>query len=167
MSQKDTVLTEKTKHTGIFNFTELYNYIYDWFSGEGYIIVERKYSEKIIGESKALEVDWICEKRVNDYFKFQIKSLWLINGLKKVEVKKGDEKITMNSGTIEIKWYARLIKDYENRWESHPFWKFLRGIYNRYIMRKRIDYYEDAVEDELSEIVTQTKAFLALEGKRG
>jgi len=166
MSQKDTVLAEKTKHSGIFNFTELYDYIYDWFTEEGYTIIERKYTEKTLGDSKSIHIDWACERRVTDYFKFRIESIWMVSGLKKVEVKKGDEKITMNTGTIEIKWFAKLIKDYENRWESHPFWKFIRGIYNRYIIRSRMDYYEDRVEDDLREIYSQIKAFLVLEGKR-
>jgi hypothetical protein len=167
MAEKDKVLAEKVKHAGIFNFAELYEYLYDWFYDESYKIREKKYSEKILGESKTIEIEWENEKKISDYFKFQIKLIWLITGLKKIEVKKEDQKVTMNSGTVEIKFSAMIIKDYENRWENQPFWKFLRGVYDRYIIRSRIDYYEDRVEDELREIVAQTKAFLALEARKG
>ena len=167
MAEKDKVLAEKVKHTGIFSFSELYEYLYDWFSDESYKIREKKYTEKILGDSKTIEIEWENEKKISDYFKFQIKLTWLITGLKKVEVKKEDQKVTMNSGTVEIKFSAMIIKDYENRWENQPFWKFLRGVYDRYIIRSRIDYYEDRVEDDLREIVAQTKAFLALESRKG
>lgn len=167
MAEKDKVLAEKIKHTGIFNFSELYEFLYDWFYDEQYKIREKKYSEKILGDSKTIEIEWENERKVSDYFKFQLKLTWLITGLKKIEVKKEDQKVTMNSGTIEIKFSAMIIKDYENRWENQPFWKFLRGVYDRYIIRSRIDYYEDRVEDDLREIVSQTKAFLALESRKG
>jgi hypothetical protein len=167
MAEKDRVLAEKIKHTGIFSFSELYEYLYDWFNDESYKIREKKYSEKILGETKTIEIEWECEKKISDYFKFQIKLAWLITGLKKVEVKKEDQKVTMNSGAVEIKYTAMIIKDYESRWENQPFWKFLRGVYDRYIIRTRIDYYEERIEDEIREVVAQTKAFLALESRRG
>ena len=167
MAEKDKVLAEKVKHSGIFSFSELYEYLYDWFVDESYKIREKKYTEKILGDTKTIEIEWENEKKISDYFKFQIKMVWLITGLKKVEVKKEDQKVTMNSGTVEIKFSAMIIKDYENRWENQPFWKFLRGVYDRYIIRSRIDYYEDRVEDELREVVAQTKAFLALESRKG
>jgi hypothetical protein len=167
MAEKDKILAEKVKHSGIFSFSELYEYLYDWFSDESYKVREKKYTEKILGDSKTIEIEWENERKISDYFKFQIKLTWLITGLKKVEVKKEDQKVTMNSGTVEIKFSAMLIKDYESRWENQPFWKFLRGVYDRYIIRTRIDYYEDRVEDDLREIVAQTKAFLALESRKG
>src|SRR3989338_5242197 len=136
MAEKDKVLAGKVKQSGIFSFSELYEFLYDWFNDENYRVTEKKYSEKILGDSK------------------------------KVEVKKEDQKITMNSGTVEIKYAAYLVKDYENRWENQAFWKFLRGVYDRYIIRTRIDQYEDKVEDELREVVAQTKAFLALEARK-
>jgi len=167
MAEKDKVLAEKVKHSGIFSFSELYEYLYDWFSDESYKIREKKYTEKIMGDTKTIEIEWENERKISDYFKFQIKLAWLITGLKKIEVKKEDQKVTMNSGTVEIKFSAMIIKDYESRWENQPFWKFLRGVYDRYIIRTRIDYYEDRVEDDLREIVAQTKAFLALESRKG
>ncbi len=166
MVEQDKVWGGKVKHTGIFSFSELYEFVYDWCMDEGYKVREKKYSEKILGESKVIEIEWECDKRVSDYFKFRFKLQWMITGLKKIEVKKDDQKITMNSGAVEIKYTATIYKDYESRWENQPIWKFLRGVYDRYIIRPRIDYYEDKVEDDLRELITQTKAFLALESKK-
>ena len=164
--EKDNVLKGKIKQSGIFSFSDLYEFLYDWLTVEGYRVVEKKYSEKILGDAKTIEIVWENERKISDYFKFHIKMEWMITGLKKIEVKKEDQKVTMNSGTVEIKFSAVLIKDYENRWENQPFWKFWRGVYDRYIIKTRIEEYEDKIEDEIKELIAQTKAFLALEARR-
>jgi hypothetical protein len=166
MVEKDVVYKGKVKSSGIFSMSELYEFLYDWVNDEGYKVKEKKYSEKIIGDVKTIEIQWECEKKISDYFKFQLKSDWLVTGLKKIEVKREDKKISMNSGTVEIKFGAILLKDYEARWENNPFWKFWRGVYDKYIIRSRIDEYEDKIEEELLELIGQTKAFLALEAKK-
>lgn len=166
MVERDRVLKGKVKQSGIFNFAELYEFLYDYLNDENYKVVEKKYSEKILGDSKQVEIDWECKRKISDYFQFLIRLQWQVTGLKKIEVKKEDQKVTMNSGTVEIKYEAVLLKDYENRWENQAFWKFLRGVYDRYIIRNRSDQYEDKIEEEMRDLMAQTKAFLALEARR-
>jgi hypothetical protein len=166
MAEKDTLLKEKLKQSGIFDFKEFYEYIFDWIVNENYDLNEKKYSEKVSGETKELEIEWDAVKKISDYFKFQIKMDWKIMGMKKVKVKKGDREVNMDSATIEIRFSCILIKDYESRWEDHPFWKFLRGVYDRYIIRNRIDEYEGKLISEFTSLIEQCKSFLAVEVKR-
>ena len=165
MAEKDTIIAGKLKQAGDFDFNGFYEFVYDWLRGEDYDIGEKKYSEKVSGESKNIEIIWECYKKVSDYFKFMIKMDWNITGLKKIEVVKDGKKIKTNSGTIEIKFRAVLIKDYESRWEDKPLSKFLRGMYDRYIIRSRIEEYEDKIVGELDELITQCKSFLEIEAK--
>ena len=72
----------------------------------------------------------------------------------------------MNKALAEIKAAGYLEKDYENRWERNPLAKFLRGAYDKYIIRSRIEQYEDKVAAEVDEAMAQIKAFLALEARR-
>lgn len=166
MAEKDIVFKGKIKQTGIFDFKEFYTFAYVWLDDDNYHTKEKVYNEKVLGDAKDIEINWESEKKVSDYFKFQIKMVWKVYGMKKVEVKKEDTKVNMNSGNLEIAFTATLIKDYEHRWENNPLWKFLRGVYDHYIIRKRIEDYEDKLEDELNELIDQCKAFLALESKR-
>jgi hypothetical protein len=166
MSEKDQVFKGKIKQSGIFSFKDFYNFAYDWLRDENYDVYEKKYSEKVKGESKDIEIEWNAERDISDYFKFSIQLSWLITGLKSVEVQKDGKKEKMDSGAMEIKFKAILIKDYEDRWENQPFWKFLRGMYERYIIRARITDYEIKILSELEEYIAQLKAFLALEGQR-
>jgi hypothetical protein len=166
MAEKDTQYTSKVKDSGIFDFQELYNFLYDWLLGEGYSLTEKKYTEKIEGDAKKVEINWEGKKKVSDYFQFIIKADWRVLGMKSIEVQREGKKIKMNSGNLEIKFTAVLVKDYESRWEDAPIWKFLRGIYDKYLIRNRIEQYEEKIISEVEEMIAQTKAFLALEGKR-
>ena len=85
--------------------------------------------------------------------------------MKDIEVQREGKKVKMNSGVLEINFQAVLEKDYEDRWESKPIFKFLRGVYDKYIIRNRIDQYEDKIVGEILELIDQSKAFLALESK--
>lgn len=166
MAEKDKVFAGKLKQKGIFDFKDLYSFTYDWLAGEDYKVTEKVYSEEITGDSKKIEIEWLCKRKISDYFQFVIKVNWMVLGLKNVEVQREGKKLKMNSGQVEIKMGGVLVKDYEHKWEDQAFWKFLRGIYDRYIIKSRVDDYEDRLKDEVEEFIAQTKAFLVIEGKR-
>ena len=165
MAEKDKVYKGKLKQTGIFNFRDFYEFLYTYLEDENYDIFEDKYSEKLKGDSKDIEIKWTATKEVSDYFKFEITAYWIVLGLKKVKVKRNGDEIIMDSGTIDIKFEAVLVKDWENRWESHPFWKFLRGMYDRYIIKTRSDVSAVKLFKAIKEIISQSESFLAIEGK--
>lgn len=165
MVEKDTVFEGKVKQTDIFDFKEMYNFLYKWLVDEGYKVVEKNYSEKVTANGKELDIEWEAKKKVSDYFRFVIKPKWKILGMTSVEVERNGKKVSMNKGKVEIKVGAVLEKDYEARWENNPFFKFLRDVYNRYIIRARVEEYERKLFKEADEFLAQMKSFLALEGK--
>jgi len=167
MSEKDSIYKGKVVQKGVFNFKDTYEFLYDYLVDENYDVDEVKYVEKIKGDSKDLEIIWNATKEVSDYFKFEITITWGIFGMKKVKVRKGDQEVVMDSGTVDIKFTSAIIKDYESRWENNATLKFMRGIYDRYIIRSRIDTYEVKVWEEVHEVIAQTKSFLAIEGQHG
>jgi hypothetical protein len=165
MSEKDTVFKGKIKQTGIFSFKDLYNFIYDWLREESYDVYEKSYNEKVSGDSKQIEIAWIAEREISDYFKFQVKINWIILGMKSIDVQKDNQKIKMDSGSLELRFTTLLIKDYEDRWENRPYWKFLRGIYERYIVKSRIEDYQVKLLIEVEDLIAQCKSFLAIEAR--
>ncbi|MFA5856244.1 MAG: hypothetical protein WC867_02730 [Candidatus Pacearchaeota archaeon] len=165
MSEKDIVFKGKIKNTGIFSFKDFYSFIYDWLKDEGYDVFEKAYQESVSGDSKKIEIKWEAVRDISDYFRFEIKVNWLILGMKTIEVQKENKKVKMETGALEINFRATLVKDYEDRWENQPFWKFMRGVYERFIIRSRITTYEIKVLGEIEELIAQCKAFLALEGQ--
>ncbi len=165
MSERDRLYKGKVKQRGIFSYSDFYNFSYDWLRQEDYDVTERNYTEKVIGDAKDIQVVWEAERKISDYFKYMIKVRMNIWGMKKIKVKKEGKEISMDTGLFEINFEVWLIKDYEDRWENHPFWKFLRGLYERYIIRARVDLYEDKAIEELIEFMGECKAFLAIEVK--
>ncbi len=166
MAEKDNVFSSKLKQRGFADFKDFYSFTYDWLNGEGYDVSEIKYDEKVLGDTKDIKIEWEAVRKISDYFKFSMKINWTILHLKEVEVQRDGKKVKTDSGEFEIKLKGILIKDYENKWEDHPFWKFWRGVYDRYIIRTRISQYEDKLFEECDEFLAQCKSFLALEGKR-
>jgi len=165
MVERDQIYTQKIKHTGIWDFKETYRFLYDWLIDNDYLVTEKTYNEKINPTGKEIEIRWEAKKKISDYFRFVLKVEWRILGMTEVEVKKEENKVKMNKGYIEIKFSAVLEKDYEHRWENSGMLKFLRGVYDRYIVRGRIENYELKLFSEVDELIAQTKSFLALEGK--
>src|SRR3989344_95632 len=167
MAEKDKVHNGKIKQEGIFNFKDFYEFLYDYLTDQNYDVVELKYVEKLKGESKDIEIIWIATKEVSDYFKFDIRVHWLIYGMKKIKAKREGEELIMDNGTMELRFDAWLVKDWENGWENRPFWKFLRGVYDRFIVKSRVDDYGIKLWEESIEVINQAKSFLAVEGQSG
>ena len=166
MAEKDTIFSGKIKHKGMFGFKDFYSFAYDWLCEESYNVTEKSYSEEITGDSKKVEIEWEAKKKISDYFRFLMKISWKVLNLKEVEIVKEGKKVKTNSAQVEIKIKGIIVKDYDSRWENNPFAKFMRGVYDRYVIKSRIDEYEDKIKSESDEFVDQCKAFLALEAKR-
>ena len=47
-------------------------------------------------------------------------------------------------------------------WSSDVCSSDLRGVYEEYIIRKSIEEYEDDIEDQTKELITDLKAFLRI-----
>ena len=164
MVEKDIVYKGKIKHTGLFDFGEIYKFCYGWLIDKDYLVTEKTYSEKVTPTGKLVEILWEGSRKISDYFRFVLKIQWRIIGMTEVEVQKEGVKVKMNKGQPEITFTAVLEKDYEHRWENSAFLKFLRGVYDRYIIRGRIEKYEEKIFQEVDEYIAQTKSFMALEG---
>jgi hypothetical protein len=167
MAEKDTIFSSKIKYDGIFSFQDLYKFCYDWLTEEtGLDMSESKYVEKLNGNSKNIDVEWAGASKVTDYFSFEVKVGFKINGLTNVEINQGNAKIKTNKGSVEIKVKGVLIKDYQGKFETTAFKKFLRSIYEKWVIPSRIEEFEGKLVGDCDEFLSQTKAYLDLEGKK-
>ena len=167
MAEKEDVFSSRIKYKGIFSFSDFYNFCYRWLTEEaGLSIQETKYTEKISGDSKSIEVKWGGGQEITDYFRFDTKITMEVSGLKKVEIVKEKEKIETNTGQIEMKISSVIVKDYKGKFEKDAFSKFLRGIYERWVIPSRIDEIKQKISVESDEFLAQAKAYLDLEGKK-
>jgi hypothetical protein len=167
MPEKETIFSSTIKYNGIFSFKELYNFCYSWLTEEtGLDLVEEKYEEKLSGDSKSIEVEWSGSKKMTDYFKIEAKISFSIINLTKVEINSGGAKVETNKGVVKIGIKGNLIRDYEGKFETTAFKKFLRSIYEKWVIPSRIEQYEDKIISSCDDFLNQTKAYLDLEGKK-
>lgn len=167
MAEKDTIFSSKIKYNGIFAFPSFYNFCYDWLTEEKDMkISEDKYVEKLMGDSKDIEIVWSGSRKVTDYFKFDVKVTIKVGGLTNVELVQDGNKINSNKGRAEIIVKGTLVRDYQGKFETSAFQKFLRGIYEKWVITSRIEDYEGKLFGDCDEFLSQAKAFLDLEGKR-
>ena len=125
------------------DFKDLYEFLFNLMDDEQYDVHESYYREIKKADSKNVELEWKCEKPVpgSNYFKFSISILWLLIALKKTKVKRGEQEVSMDSGTLDIFFTADLIKDPAGTWNK-PLMRYFKRIYERFIIKKRIEDYE-------------------------
>lgn len=167
MAEKDTIFESKMKSDGVFDFKGFYAFCYKWLSEETNLDVEEeKYIEKLKGDKKDVDIEWVGERKLTDYFKFEMKVKLETRNLAEVEIKQGNQKISTNKGSVEMKIKGILIRDYQGKFEKTGFLKFLRGIYEKWIIKSRVEEFEDKIFGNCDEFLEQAKAWLDLEGKK-
>jgi hypothetical protein len=166
MPEKKEVFKQQIKQKGFFNYNEVYKFCFNWLKEEGYSISEDKYDEKVTSFGKEIQIKWTAKKKISDYFRNIIELKWHILGMVDAEVEIEGQKQKTNKGEVKIDFKATLERDYEKRWEDKPVWKFLRGIYDKYIIKTTMEQYESNLVNGASSYFEQIKAFLNLSGRQ-
>jgi len=168
MAEKETIFSSTVKYEGIFLFKDFYKFCYEWIKEEIRMdpFNEIKYEEKIKGDEKEIVVEWEGEKELTDYFRFDTNVKFEIRPLKNIEVVQNGKKIKTNEGIIKITIKGILVRDYKGKFEMSAFNKFLRSIYEKWVIPARIEEYEGKIAGKCDEFLSQAKSYLDLEGKR-
>ena len=163
MPQRDYVAQKiKVKQKSVFNLDELYSVLWHWFETHSYDFQEQEYRDTVGAKGHDLEIKWYAERKIDDYIKFVMEITFFTLSYEKVEIEKpegGKEKT--GKGAIEIQMDCYLLKDYEDRWKP-PVFLFLREVYDKFVIRNRIEALESQLHDELYKFIDEIKAFLNL-----
>ena len=169
MPEKDKVFSSKVKYNGVVDFAEFYKFCYEWLRDDlGFTIFsENKYAEKLSGDSKNIEIEWVFSKNLTDYFKLEAKAAFRILGLTNIEIPiEGGKKVKTNKGSVEINLTGSLVRDQKGKFEKTGFLKFLRAIYEKAVIPSRVEEFQEKIIIYCNNFLSQAKAFLDLEGKR-
>jgi len=167
MAEKDKLFSSKIKYNGVVNFADFYKFCYEWLRDEtGLLLSEDKYAEKIIGDSKNIDVEWTGYRNLTDYFRFEAKVVFRVIGLTNVEITEGAKKTKTNKGSVEVGIKGNLVRDYDGKFEKSAFQKFSRGIYEKFVIAARVEQFQEKIISDCDEFLAQAKAYLDLIGKR-
>src|SRR3989344_3844735 len=146
MIPKEDYITSKAgiilRYNGSFNLDKLYKKPKNWFKDFNYFFSEKQYKEKTKAEGNEIEIDFIGERKINDYIKFIIEVKIFITEVRKLSK---DTYIGNFKGNI----IAKIDLDYDNKFQYNPFKKFLFFIYTNLIIKNKIDdVYEGKLYNE-------------------
>lgn len=161
---EEIVITKtRMKYNGIFDFGDYYRLCYDIFRSLGYDVEEQKYKHKTKPEGDEVEIEWNCYKKVDDYSLFRIFAKTLVVGLSKVQVVLEGVQTSKNTGDCELEMKCFIQTDYENRWETNPMLKFLKGVYDVYFYRSTLNNWKEKVATDMHTVENEMKAFFQMQ----
>lgn len=168
MPEKEEIYSSVVKYTGVFPYKDFYKFCYIWLMEDTEVdtFSEKKYEEKIQGNEKEVKITWETTKKLTDYFRMDIKIKFHIVNMVNVEINKDGKKLKMNKAEIKITVKGTLVRDYQGKFETQALFKFLRGLYEKYIVTSRVDYFERYLVEKSDDFLNQAKAYLDLEGKK-
>jgi hypothetical protein len=166
MAEKEQIIRERFANSGLFDFKSFYNFAHSFLLEEKYGVVEDRYTEKVSGDKRDMEILWVATRFFSDYFKVEIKIRLQIDGMTEVEVEMDGVKKKMNKGSIRGDIKGLLVKDPDSVWEMNPINRFMRDVYNKYVIPVRVLNMEQRVKRDVTLFKDEMKAFLDLSGQR-
>lgn len=157
MAEVDYVFKDlKVSQESTFDMQQLYKLGRSWFNQHGYDFYEKEYISSQKEDTKNASIKWESEKKVDDYVRFHIEARIKFKDLREVQGKKR----MMNSGQVSVTVEAYIMKDYESRWENGFMSKFVRGLYDTFIIRGKLDKDKHRLDREAKEFFNEVRTFL-------
>jgi len=153
------LFTTKLKHTGVFDLKDAYRVAYEWLMDEGYELEETSYVE-IVTSAKEVQIFWEAKDKISDYFRFKLKIKFHMLGMTNVEIEKDGIKLKKNQGQFEFHVSGILERDWQNKWTDKS--AFLRKMYDKFLIKERIEKYEEKLIGDVDDLVAYMKAYLNL-----
>jgi len=137
---KEIPRTHIIRYTGIFDFEGLYKAMVGYLKARRYWFHEDTYKHKPGGPfGKELEIKWIADKNVTEFYQHIITVFFHIWDLTDVEVIKNGKKTKMQKARMEIHIDSDLIVEYQDKWAKNKFTKALLDFYSKYIIKREIE----------------------------
>jgi len=159
----ETFIVERGKllqYNGLIDFKGLYAIIQKLFKQHSYDWKDHKNFEQVYKDHKQIEMDLRPYKKYSDYVMVELRMDIVGTNLKEVEINMSGLKKKMYKGDLKIVFKGFLITDYENQWETKPFYYFMRMMVDKFIYKGYIDRAKDQFVDEITEAYDEIRSFL-------
>ncbi len=143
------------RHKGLFNLNKLYSDMKKWFKDNGYYFSEKEQGIKDREKGREIKQKWEASREIDDYARFIIKVNFFFEDLNKVD--------HMDKGYVKITFFADVLLDYKEKWQTNGLYKFLFFVYNNYIIYHKIkEVYDVKLKQEVDGLHNLTKERLGL-----
>ncbi len=156
MAEYDYVVSSiKVKQTAVFKLQDLYKILKKWFSDRNYHLAEAEYADT---ERKQFSIKWLADKKADDYTKFIIEVNIKGSNLEHLE-HRGKK---LQKGELEVNFASYLKSDYEHYWGNKFTRQFIRGIYDKFAQKAKMDKYHEELYEDTYAAYDEVKSFLKL-----
>lgn len=163
MAERRLVIDHMTlTYEGLFDLHELYTLINQWLKDKGFDLREQRNQEQVRPNGKFIEVEMLPWKKITDYARHVIRLNIRILSMKDAVVEEDNKRVKLNKGMIKMVMDGYLDTDYEDRWESKPFYFFIRTLFDKFVYRTYSTQYEELLVENCLQLHSTIKAFLNL-----
>jgi hypothetical protein len=156
MAYMDIVERNKSvKFEGKFVLDDVYKTIAKWGKNKQYNICENEYATKKDGKLQTLKIRLDVYKKITDYVKIGLFVIVKATDISNIKYKNKN----MQEGSILINLTSYVKKDYEDTWTRKTTSRFLRELYERFIVSNRFDKYEEEIGNDLKSLKLCLKDF--------
>jgi len=149
-------------YEGVLDVPEFYMAVDNWFKEKGYDKFEVKNEEIVEKEGKYVELLLEPWKKLTDYSKSVIRVHARMYNIKDVTVEVDGHQRKLNSGRLVIQTQGFMVTDYENRWDTYPFYFFIRTIFDKFFFSIYTKKYSGVIKEHTKELRAHIKSFLNL-----
>jgi len=166
ITYEDVAKDVRVKYKDYFTVLHLYKLMHEWLVMEGWgprrdtAWPEKLYLQRETQQSgREYWIWWRMEKKMNAMFHWHMDLDIHINLVKDTEVMHDGQKYKTQWGEPEIKIYAKLVYDPENKFSKHPLLKGFKDIYFKRIIKKEKEYYRKGLHREVNRFIDLLKHY--------
>ena len=150
------------KYSGTYDLKALTDAIRNYWMSHYYLINDKEHSEKVSSAGKEIKFDMEAFRGISLYLRFFVQVEVVIYRNVDVLVEKEGKKVKMQQGDMEVRFKAHLKKNYKGTFKSGGFQKFLRHIYERFIIPNSLRKYRFKLQKETEALMDEVKNVLAI-----
>ncbi|MCH9030580.1 MAG: hypothetical protein IH819_13485, partial [Bacteroidetes bacterium] len=149
----------RLNYTGPFNANDLFKHITAFVNERGFDLKVDKEFEQNTKTGKQMEWQIIPWKRISDYTRHHIKVRILVYDYNKVDAVVDKKKVKVGNGRVVIYIDGYMELDQEHRWETIPFFQFLRTIYNNFVYKVYTERFEQRLSYDIHHLYNTIEQF--------
>ena len=148
---------------GVFDWDSVYKFIKRWFNDRGYFFEEGTYKTKSDTFGKEEEFKWKGWRKVDEYYKFNIKIEMHSWGLRPVEVIEKGKKKKLYKGKFIMEFYGDVETDYQGMWRTSKFALNVKNFIDRFFWKgERMALYVDQLYYIITKFHSEIKEHLKM-----
>lgn len=150
---------QKLEYEGPFDLKGLITMIERYAYERGF---DRKVEKSFENETKTgRSVEWQVAhwKKVTDYMRFVFKIRILVYNYLKIDYLSEKKKVKVGNGHIIIYFDALMELDYFHKWDWHPFFIFIRALYDKFIYKHYTERFEQRITFDMVHLYEEVEKF--------